>query len=60
MHSLFSLQLIDFNVYVNKMRGIETFQDLHNSKAFSFSVFSDNQGNAPSKNMHMARVHAYA
>ncbi len=59
MHSLFSLQLINFSVYVNKMRGIETFQDLHNSKVFSFSVFSDNQGNSPANNLFMARANMH-
>lgn len=59
MHTLFSLQLIDFGVYVNKIRGIETFQDLHNSKALSFSIFSDNQGSSPTSNMLMARANMH-
>lgn len=59
MHGLFSLQIIHFNVYMNKIRGVETFEDLHNSKAFSFSIFSDNQGNSPTNNMYMARANMH-
>lgn len=58
-HILLSFQLIDFRIYNDRLKGIETFEDLHNSKAFSFSIFSDNQGASPTSDILMARANMH-
>ena len=59
MHGLFSLTLINYSDTTHKLPDINSFDELQHSKAFSFSVFSDNQGYAPSSNLYMARMNMH-
>ncbi len=59
MHGLFSLTVIQHSASLNRLPGINSFEELQQSKAFSFSIFSDNQGYSPASNLYMARMNMH-